>query len=504
LGTTWVIQGGAISYTTLRETFTGLTAKTIYSWKLRAWNARGFTDSEVAYFKAAGQPEEITTLAAEYEANTAGPNSVALSWVAPDMHDGIVIGYKVFRNNGDGGPVSDYADPTCGMDSRPAPQRCTISGLQRGRTYSFQIAAINEIGESKRSMEQQFRAAAVPAKIGTLRNPSASTVPALRFEWDAPNDRGAYVYNYEGELERLTNAGVVVATPVLNTWTTLTRGSDTTDTFVEFSGTGYLAQGEQYRFRVRGYNAVGPAAGSDWGWSDWSSTTPSALGDMPAGWTLDKPEPPTAFGRAVQGLPSGDPVATAITVGWKGYPVDPDTNLGGDVVANCYYEVYAGLSPTSMVSRGTVPGKQLADGYPDVGQTHYFTFPDLVPGTHVYFQVYTWNRAWRSVAAVTPYVDLIAAAKPDPPDITSVTSTAANSVDIVWTPPANDGGAPILEYDVAYGVSGDAATSTIQLEPGLTSTAWNMGYTAGTTENFWIRARSNAGYSDWDGYTFTT
>lgn len=52
LGTTWVIQGGAISYTTLRETFTGLTAKTIYSWKLRAWNARGFTDSEVAYFKA--------------------------------------------------------------------------------------------------------------------------------------------------------------------------------------------------------------------------------------------------------------------------------------------------------------------------------------------------------------------------------------------------------------------------------------------------------------------
>lgn len=77
---------------------------------------------------------------------------------------------QVFRNNGDGGPVSDYADPTCGMDSRPAPQRCTISGLQRGRTYSFQIAAINEIGESKRSMEQQFRAAAVPAKIGTLRS----------------------------------------------------------------------------------------------------------------------------------------------------------------------------------------------------------------------------------------------------------------------------------------------------------------------------------------------
>merc|ERR1719277_1090048 len=130
LGVNWVIQGGAIAYTTLRSTFAGLTAKVIYAWKLRACNARGCTDSETAYMKAAGQPEQITTLKAEYEATTAGPNSIALSWITPDLQDGIPIGYRVYRNDGNGGPVSDNPDPTCGMDARPAPQHCTITGLQ--------------------------------------------------------------------------------------------------------------------------------------------------------------------------------------------------------------------------------------------------------------------------------------------------------------------------------------------------------------------------------------
>merc|ERR1719277_2259498 len=108
LGVNWVIQGGAIAYTTLRSTFAGLTPKTVYAWKLRACNARGCTDSEIVYLKAAGAPDQITTLKAEYEATTAGPNSVALSWVAPDMPEGIPVGYKVYRNNGGVGPVSDY------------------------------------------------------------------------------------------------------------------------------------------------------------------------------------------------------------------------------------------------------------------------------------------------------------------------------------------------------------------------------------------------------------
>jgi len=498
-GVTWVIMGQSMMYTVLRNTFAGLVPKTVYSWKLRACNARGCTDSEVVYLKAAGIPDQITTLKAEYEATTAGPNSIALSWVAPDMQEGIPVGYKVYRNSGDGGPVSDYPDPTCGMDSRPAPQRCTVTGLQRGKKYRFQIVGVNEIGEGSRSVEQEFKAAAVPAKITTLRNPTGGYAPSLRYEWDAPNDRGAYIYNYDGQVQKLTDAGAPLATPITLNWNTESRGNlDKTDTFVELNDWDLIRPGEQYRFRVRGYNEQGPAMDSDWGWSDWSTTTPTQDGDSPVGWTLNQPTAPTNFGRAAQGLPTGDPVADAITVGWQGYTVDPAPELGGDEVANAYYEVYAGLSPTTMSSQGTVPSTMLDANYPDVGQSHYFTLSGLQVGTRVYFQVYTWNRAWRSLEAVTPHLELIAAQKPSTPTFVKITSTTANTVDLEWNYPADDGGAPLIEYDISYGVNKGDAAFTIQIGPGLTDTTWAMGYDDGTTESFHIRARTNAGYSDWE------
>jgi len=498
LGTTWVLQGAPLAYTTLRTTIAGLTPKVIYAWKVKACNARACTDSELAYMKAAGQPATITTLAQEVEASTAGAYSIALSWVAPDMEDGIPIGYKVYRNDGAGGDVSDHSDPTCGLDTRPAPQRCTVTGLQYGRWYTFQVAAINEVGEGPRSAEQQFRAAAVPATITTLANPEGNTFPSLTFTWGAPNSRGAAITNYDGQLERVTN---VDAGPVLVEWNTATRGQDSTDLQVIFTAPD-VAVGEQYRFRVRGYNEQGPAIASQWGWSDWSSTTPNAAGDSPVGWTLDKPNPPTAFGRASDLMPTGDPKATEITVGWVGVTAAAD--LGQDALENCQYEVYAGFSVDTMTPQGAKldAATALAAPYP---QTHYFTVGNLEPGQHVYFQVYTWNSAWRSLAAVTPPLDLIAASKPGKPTIKSAVSTAAGSVDIAWEIPTDDGGAPLLEYVLAYGVAPDDENFQTTVGPGETLVTWEInGFDAAAAETFHIRARTNAGYSEWDNFAYNT
>jgi len=433
--------------------------------------------------KAAGLPASISTLAAEYEASTAGANAIALSWTAPSMEEGIPIGYKVFRNNGDGGAVSNFPDPTCGLNARPAPQRCTITGLQRGRRYTFQISAINEIGEGPKSTMQEFISAAVPAKVSNVISTSASLAPTLRFQWDAPNDRGAYIYNYDGQLQRLTDSGVILAAPVIKDWEAAARGGDVTNTFVELQPTGFLHPVEEYRFRVRAYNEMGPAGTSDWGWSDWSAST----------WTLDRPNIPTNVDRAVEAL-VGRPVSNKeISIGWQ-----EATYFGGDIEANVKYEVYAGLSPSTMTSRGTVPGTMRLAGSPVVGQTHWFTLPGLDQGMHVFFQVYAWNRGWRSLQAVTPHKELIAAAKPSVSAFAKIVSTTTGVVDMTWNYPSDDGGAPIIEYEIVYGNVSDAGTAPYTITPDAGATVATMGYTAGSTTMFHIRARNNAGYSSWD------
>ena len=61
--------------------------------------------------------------------------SIALQWDVPNMNGGTAIGFRVYRNDGGSTPVSAIPDPTCGSEMRPAPQRCTLTGLVPGESY---------------------------------------------------------------------------------------------------------------------------------------------------------------------------------------------------------------------------------------------------------------------------------------------------------------------------------------------------------------------------------
>ena len=100
----------------------------------------------------------------------------------------MAIGYKLYRNSGGSTAISGTADTTCQMETNPAPQYCTISGLTNGDVYKIQLATINEVGEAPLSSIAELTSAATPAQ------PNAPTVvsvdvtdPAnpsrLRFSW---------------------------------------------------------------------------------------------------------------------------------------------------------------------------------------------------------------------------------------------------------------------------------------------------------------------------------
>lgn len=84
-----------------------------------------------------------------------------LSWVVPENNGGIILGYKLYRNNGNGTAMSGSSDATCGMETSPAPQNCIVTGLTPGEEYQIQMATVNEVGEGMRSDPMIFIAAKV-------------------------------------------------------------------------------------------------------------------------------------------------------------------------------------------------------------------------------------------------------------------------------------------------------------------------------------------------------
>merc|ERR1712139_88672 len=91
--------------------------------------------------------------------------SIGLKWKPPNMNNGLAVGFKVFRNNGLGTPISSTPDPTCGMDRSPAPQNCALKGLIPSETYQIQMVATNDLGDSTPSAIVEMYASTVPETI---------------------------------------------------------------------------------------------------------------------------------------------------------------------------------------------------------------------------------------------------------------------------------------------------------------------------------------------------
>ncbi|CAJ1335098.1 unnamed protein product [Effrenium voratum] len=431
---------------------TGLVSGTIYGFKLRAYNGRGWTESDWSSIKAAGEPAQMAT--PTQEASAGSSTTIVLAWTVPNMQGGTAVGFKAFRNDGDGTNINSAADATCGMETKPAPQTCTLTGLIAGETYSVRMLAINDIGEGTLSDAATLYAAATPAQITDLTNTASATTPSLTFSWTAPSSNGAFIYNYQGEMYDVAggttqtwDAGGAQASPY------------TTTSGVVLTGLGMTAA-NQFKFRARGVNKMGSGT-----WSEWSSLT-----DAPRGFTLDSPNTPANFGRH-----SDTAVTGTIKIGWDALTAG---DTGGDAVGSITYEVYAG--PTT----GTMTQQTLGSS------TDTFYSKAVASGQTYYFQMRAVNSAGLGSAWDGP-IGLVSAEVPGQPTIDSISSTTSQQVVIQWSPNAFDGNSVVLNYLVSNDNFASNSVTVVNTQTDYTYTLQN----AGATVIYYVKAVNSVGES---------
>jgi predicted phage tail protein len=244
---------------------------------------------------------------------------------------------------------------TAGIRSR------TVTGLVNGRTYTFQVRAINSFGAGPLSAASApYVPAAPPSLPGAPTTVRATRGNALAtLTWVAPTNTGgtAGITNYDIEVRSGTTTPIVVRTDRI-TGTAATTGATVTG----------LTNGTTYSFRVRAVNSLGTGAFSTASTGVVAATVPDAPGIV----------------SVVQGTAGGTLTAT---VNWS----VPASN-GGLTIAS--YNVI----PLIVQANGTTVAQTpvLVNGATSVSRVITVT---TAPGTTYRFQVTARNAVGDSVAS---------------------------------------------------------------------------------------------------------
>ena len=320
-----------------------------------------------------------------------GDSFVELNFAAGDDNGAPITGYEVTSATG------PAITQTCASTS------CTITGLTNDSEYTFQVVAINDVGESEPSVPSAVARPDVrperPAKPSVERGDEQLTV-----SWTPPTNRGSAIQSYTVQIQN-TATGRLEAPQELSGGTTQTV----------FTG---LENGVEYRFRVQAANLADEPSQ----WSDWSQA------EHPAG----KPHKPS-------GTPSAkrieNPLGGGITVTW---PKMPEKEANGEPITEYVVTASSGESQTIPASKTSATFQNL-----DQDSKHTFTYTAV-------------NSVGRGAAAsnasnaVTPW------AKPSVP--TGVRATMPSEgegkgpnkrVTVHWKAPV-DNGTTITKYVVRW------------------------------------------------------
>jgi titin len=226
-------------------TFTVPASGTGY-YRVVAWNAAGDSASNAVLlsFTAPNAPTNVVGTS-----GTAG-GSVNLSWTAPANNGGSPItGYEIQKSPATGAPVWTAAATVGNVTST------TVTGLNWGANYIFQVRAVNLVGSGAWSAPSAaVRASTVPgAPTGVVGSNATST--SVVVSWTPPVDNGvAAIYRYV--VVASTNGGA--------TWSLYGYPSTTLPLATTWTWTG-LTPGTSYVFRVYAQSSVGwslPSAAS--------------------------------------------------------------------------------------------------------------------------------------------------------------------------------------------------------------------------------------------------
>jgi len=363
---------------------------------------------------------------------TFGDGSVTLAWTAPVSNGGAaIVDYAVEYKTAAEATWSTFTDGVSTATS------ATVTGLTNGTAYLFRVAAVNSVGSGAYSNEVTETPRAVPSAPTGLAGVPGNAQVALT--WTAPAANGAVITDYVVEYRTAV---------VGSSWMTFADGTSA-GTSATVTG---LTNGTAYLFRVKAVNSVGTGAAS----------------------AEDGPLTP----RTVPGMPTdlvGTPQNGQVALSWN-----QPTSDGGAAITDYVVQ----FKTTTAVTWTT-----FADGTSTATSA---TVTGLTNGTAYMFRVAAVNVAGTGTAiesaSVTP--------RTVPGPVTNVRTAGANGrVNVSWTAPASNGGAPITDYLIS--VSTNPTSGFVDFGDGVSTatSATITGLTNGVTYYVRVGAQNAAGNS---------
>jgi len=353
---------------------TGLTNGLLYTFSVTATNAIGISDVSVGSNQVLTLPDPPTNVIA-----TAGDSSAILNFTPPQNLSYSFGLYTVQIIPSAGVPFSTTFDGTL--------TTYEVTGLINGLTYTFEISASNDSGNSQFSNPSNN---VIP--IGIPSAPRAFT--AIRgnrtavLTWQPPlNNGGIPINSYTLSVVQNTTTVYIIASTV-NTFT--------------LNG---LTNGLLYTLTLTATNGVlisSPVT---------TSVTPSTF-----------PQPPTI-----------NSVAAANQLVIVSYT--PPADNGGTAITQYTASATAGLSVVTASQFNM--------------SVNSITIPGLVNGTSYTIKLYAKNIVGNSEIAEYPTA-VIPVSIPNAPTNVTATQIASQNVRISWTPPTYTGGSPLSSYEVEY------------------------------------------------------
>jgi len=410
--------------TTTTYTISGLTNGTNYTFEVRAVNAIGNGASSgtrtVTPAKTPAVPNEFTA--------TAGTERVVLKWTTPNNGGSPITKYQVSYGVSSG-YMTDWVDIP---SSNATTTTYTVLGLTNGTGYTFEVRAVNVIGNGASSGTRTATPATTPAILNGFTASSGAEQVVLK--WTTPSNGGSPIIKYQ--------VSYGLSTGYITDWVDI-PSSDATTTTYTLSG---LTNGTNYTFEVRAVNAIGNGASSGT-----RTATPATTPSIPNGFT------------ATSG--AGQVVLTWTT-----------PSNGGSPIAK--YQVSHGVSSGYMTDWVDIPSSNAT--------TTTCTISGLTNGTNYTFEVRAVNAIGNGASSGTR----TATPSTTPANPNGFTATSgAGQVVLKWTTPSN-GGSPITKYQVSYGVSSGYTTDWVDISnSGATTTTHTvMGLVDGTGYTFEVRA----------------
>jgi titin len=273
----------------------------------------------------------------------------------------------------------------------------------------------------------------------------------IDIQWNAPDDGGSPLTGFIVYSDGATGSFEPLE-PVVES------GSITTYS-ITLADHG-ISAGESYGIRVSALNDVGESQASD------------SVHIIAA----QVPDAPT-------NLITSAASDVSVTIEWQ----DPSYD-GGSPVTD--YKVYW--------NEGVDEGPFVLLSDTTFGHNTFTKQTDLEPGTYYEFKVVAMNAVGAS--AYSDKTRIIAASAPDPPSSLSLVSQNKVQVTFEWQAPSEDGGSPVLDYEV-YGDQGDDGLAVADFQLLSATTYLTREYTetaveAGETYRFVVKARNDAGLGE--------